>query len=230
NNNSNNNSWNNGNSNNNSSNNGNSNSNSWNNNNSNNSSNASNCRGYWDGGGCVTDRRDLIQYLQEALQSTGCNVGRADGVWGTKTTRSVAAANKQFGTYFRKSNNPVQYGKMITDVESTNYNLCDCPSGKVLNSGGNCVPKKAIVKNTGGTSLFRVRNVASNATLNMRSRPTASSAIVDRIAWAGTHVKADEGTCRANSVGWVKVEWGGSHGWVASRYLISMSDGHVACK
>jgi len=92
------------------------------------------------------------------------------------------------------------------------------------------VNKGPIVNNTRGTSLFQVRNVASNDTLNMRSRPTASSSIVDRIVWDGTHVSTDESTCRANSVSWVKVTRGGSIGWVAARYLQSMSTGRVACK
>ena len=210
---------------------GNNNSNSNNSSNNNNSgSNSGNCYGYWDGSYCVDNRHDLTVMLQESLKNLGCRIGRADGVWGKKTTAAIAAANREFGTRLRKSSNNQTIGVMIVDVENSSYNFCSCPSGEYLNSKGLCVRKKAVVNNSRGKSLFQVRNVASNDTLNMRSRATASSSIVDRIVWDGTHVTADESICRANSVGWVHVEWGGSTGWVASRYLISMSTGRVACK
>ena len=189
-----------------------------------------NCDGYWDGDGCVTNRTYLIQYLQEALQASGCNIGYADGVWGPKTTKAVAAANRQFGTYFRKSNSPRQYSQMIEDIFSVNYNVCECPAGKVLNSSGRCVKKGVSVDNSRGTSLFQVQNVASNDSLNIRSRPTASSSIVGEIYWDGTHVSANERTCRANSVRWVQVSWGGYSGWVAARFLRSMNTGRTACR
>jgi hypothetical protein len=189
------------------------------------------CRAYWDGDSCVTNKAYLIQYLQEALQGAGCNIGSADGVWGGKTTKAMAAANKNFGTYFRKSSSAAKYGRMIKDLQNTNDDICYCPSGKILASNGSCVRKKSKVKvNTSrGISDFDVQNVAPNDTLNLRSHATSSSSIVTKIPYNAKNVTVDEGTCRATSVRWVYVNWKGWNGWVASRYLRSQIDGGKPC-
>lgn len=66
-----------------------------------------------------------------------------------------------------------------------------------------------------GPDFYRVRNVASHDHLNVRARPTASSARVGAIPYNGIRVKCI-GPCAGN---WCKVDWSGTVGWVNMRFL-----------
>jgi N-acetylmuramoyl-L-alanine amidase len=59
-----------------------------------------------------------------------------------------------------------------------------------------------------------VRGVASNDVLNIRQKPTASSAIVGYIPPNGCGVEV-----RNRSGNWYRIVYGGSSGWVNGRYL-----------
>lgn len=86
------------------------------------------------------------------------------------------------------------------------------------------VPAKA----TTGWGCFRVVNVSSNDTLNMRAQPSASSAVVDRLSPEGHGIIAEAGACSPSHVPpskqWCPVKhFNGdrtTQGWVRMIYLV----------
>ena len=66
-----------------------------------------------------------------------------------------------------------------------------------------------------GPDFYRVRNVASNDHLNVRSSPTNRSGRVGAIPYNGVRIRCI-GPCKGR---WCKVDWFGTVGWVNMRYL-----------
>ena len=66
-----------------------------------------------------------------------------------------------------------------------------------------------------GPDTYRVRNVAEWDTLNIRSKPRASSRVVGRIDAFGSGIHC-LGPCEGN---WCRIGWRGIVGWTNMKYL-----------
>jgi len=71
-------------------------------------------------------------------------------------------------------------------------------------------------------AVFQIQGVASNDSLNMRSKPGTKNPVVAKIPHNGKYVRSTGQRVSVGRTVWTKVTWQGNTGWVSERYIRPM--------